>query len=301
MTMKDKKSSHLGIWLIAVVLLATSYIVFIQSFKDGINIDNSSSNSTEYDSIADLLADSTFSGAEIPEYVTSSGEELNISVEYGSFATIYTDTFVFKFAQFVGVNANALALYEDAEIDHRYYVDDSNVTYFRYRQQYSEYPNCTIIDWCTDEMMYGLMIEDDISEDDAKSIVGISNCNLTEYIVDSDSEAEETSTELVGDTVTLSDNIELTLPEFSEEVETYDLGDMLAIYSGETFLFLVADINTVVGDDNFSDYELITCDHNMIIAYYPENTYDPDSNAYDDYELLLSTIDNIALTMVYNE
>lgn len=297
--MGKKKSTHLGVWLVAVILAATGYIAFIHAYKDGITIteNNDKDNGTiTYESIEDMQKAVGFN-VEVPIYVADSTEDTKITVFHNQIVTISGETFAFKASPLVDVDADVLGLYEDSDIDYKYTVKDSDIVYYRYRQQYKEYPSCTILNWVSNDVMYGLMVEKDISETIAEIMLGIDGKTLEVYSnVASGSENvdfsdNEYNFELVRGTISMS------LPSFSGKIKVDDFDSYAVVYSGDTMLFMVSFEGTDVVEDATVNIEDIHIREGVDILYYGENMYDHDTDAYNDYDIMLSTIYDISKTI----
>lgn len=296
--MGNKKLSHKGLWLVMAILAVISYFVFVGAFKDGITLTNDSNNGVSNIESIEELKNSVLFKLDIPEYVTNSEEELTIEVVAGQVATVYSTKFVMKASLFVNINADILGLYEDSKVEEDFIVKNSNITYFKYRQGYVEYPNCTIINWCTHETSYGLMIEEDLTLEESLNLLGLSAESLVEDVdeplVEEDiSEEDNTYTEY-----TIEDKYSIKLPQFKGEVTHIDMDSVSAFFAGDSLLFLVVYNEEYIRDGVYEEQSVIDISDNLKIYYNSSNTCDYSKDAYEDYELLLSTIDDIAKTIV---
>lgn len=298
--MKDKKSSHIGVWLMIAIIAVISYIAFMGALKDGVTLNNDNRNGVNNIESIEELQDKVYFTLDIPSFVTETDEELNIKVIAGQVVSINTTTFVLKASSFVDVEADILGLYEESKIDKTYNVNDSNIIYFEYRQGYKDYPNCTIINWCTNETSYGLMIEDDISLDKALEIIGVDSDNISTYIK-TNIENESTVSYNTDDFIEyiIDDQLLIKLPQFKGNVTHIDTAGVSAFFSGDTLLFLVVYNEKDIQEGTYSEQSVIDVSDNIKIYYSDNNTYDKGSDAYSDYELMLLTIDDIGKTIVY--
>ena len=298
--MKDKKSSHIGVWLMIALIAVISYIAFMGALKDGVTLNSDNKNGVNNIESIEELQDKVYFTLDIPSFVAETDEELNIKVIAGQVVSINTTTFVLKASSFVDVEADILGLYEESKIDKTYNVNDSNIIYFEYRQGYKDYPNCTIINWCTNETSYGLMIEDNISLDKALEIIGVDSYNISTYIK-TNIENESTVSYNTDDFIEyiIEDQLIIKLPQFKGNVTHVDTAGVSAFFSGDTLLFLVVYNEKDIQEGTYSEQSVIDVSDDIKIYYNSNNTYDQGSDAYDDYELMLSTIDNIGKTIMY--
>lgn len=298
--MKDKKSSHIGVWLMIALIAVISYIAFMGALKDGVTLNSDNKNGVNNIESIEELQDKVYFTLDIPSFVAETDEELNIKVIAGQVVSINTTYFVLKASSFVDVKADILGLYEESEIDETYDVNNSDIIYFEYRQGYKDYPNCTIINWCTNKTSYGLMIEDDISLDKALEIIGVDSDNISTYIK-TNIENESTVSYNTDDFIEyiIEDQLIIKLPQFKGNVTHVDTAGVSAFFSGDTLLFLVVYNEKDIQEGTYSEQSVIDVSDDIKIYYNSNNTYDQGSDAYDDYELMLSTIDNIGKTIVY--
>lgn len=292
---KGNKSSHIGVWLMIALIAVISYFAFVGALKDGITLNKE--NVEGIDNIESLsdLRDKIYFKIDIPSYVSESKEKLNIEVVAGQVVSINTTYFVMKASSFVDINADILGLYEESATEKRYNVKDSDIIYFKYRQGYVDYPSCTIINWYTNETSYGIMIEDNINLDMAIEIIGLSKDKLYEdsnITVDSNSDTEN-DTEYV-----MSNKYLIKLPEFKGNVTHVDIDGVSAFFTDDNLLFLVVYNDEDIRSGVYSEQSVVDVDDNIKIYYDSNNTYDKGSDAYSDYELMLSKIDSIAKTIV---
>lgn len=304
-SMKDnKKSSHLALWLIAAIIAVISYFMFMGVIKNGISVSNGNNDAKKgvktYKSIDDMLHKTSLK-LEIPEYIVKSNEELTIQSTYNQLISIYCNKFAFKASNFVGVAADPLGLYEDSKVDNKYSVNDTNITLFRYRTGYKDYPNSTLINWCTNDTMYGLMIGEEIKENDALKIVGISKEKISNY-TDDNKEADNTEEDKSKyKQYNVTDTIKIKLPKFSGDVTTKDMGNCKAFYVDNNIFFIIVYDKDAIDNKLYKNSGSIKIDNNIELDYDKSNTFDHNTKAYDDYNLFLSTIDDICDTIIYEE
>lgn len=170
---------QLAIWVVALILTGLLTVLTAEAYKSGMITNSSKVKTEEYNSIDKLLS-LTDMEIELPEFIKQE-KHLKIEDKLGAIIQISNENFVLKIADFVDVMADPLALYESSGIDNRYNFEseNTNIKFFRYRAEYKEYKNCTIVNWSTDNTTYGLMIGDKITEEDALSLIGLSREDLT--------------------------------------------------------------------------------------------------------------------------
>lgn len=293
--MKDKKSSHIGLWLMMALLAVISYFLFMGALKDGVTLNEDNSIISNVESLKDLQ-DKVYFELDIPSYVSETDEELNIEVVAGQIVSINTTKFVLKASLFVDIKADTLGLYETSEVVEQYNVSNSDILYVKYRQGYVDYPSCTIINWCTSETSYGLMIEDDLTLEESLEIIGINKEQLLD-ITETDNSIEEDINDDFIEYI-IEDKYLIKLPQFKGEVTHVDTAGVSAFFAGDTLLFLVVYNEKDIQNGTYAEQSVVDVRNDIKIYYDSNNTYDNGSDAYDDYELMLLTIDDIAKTIV---
>lgn len=297
--MKHKKSSHIGVWLMMALIAVISYFAFMGALKDGVTLNNDNGNGVTNVKSLSELQDKVYFKLNIPSYVSDITDELNIEILAGQVVTINTDSLVMKASIFADVNADILGLYEKSNIEKCFFVNNSDIIYFKYRQGYKDYPNCTIINWHTNETSYGLMVEGDIQFKDALSILGINEQQLQEDCKESSNDIDTSYNTDDFIEYIIGDKIYIKLPQFSGYVTHVDTDGVSAFFAGDTLLFLVVYNDKDIQNETYSEQSVIDVGSSIKIYYDSINTYDKDSEAYSDYELMLLTIDDIAKTIVY--
>ena len=297
--MKNKKSSHIGMWLMIALIAVISYFAFMGALKDGITLNKDNGNGVTNVTSLSELKDKVYFELDIPSYVTDADEELHIEVVAGQVVVINNTKFVMKASIFANVNADILGLYEKSNVEKCFFVNNSNIIYFKYRQGYNDYPNCTIINWHTNETSYGLMIEDNVSFSDALSIIGIDELQLSEDVIESNTEDRTKYDVNEFKEYMIEDKIYIKLPHFSGCITHVDTYGVSAFFADDTLLFLVVYNDEDIQNNTYSEQSVVNVSDSIKIYYDSINTYDKGSDAYSDYELMLLTIDDIAKTIVY--
>ena len=102
--MKNKKSSHISVWLMIALIAVISYIAFTGALKDGVTLNSDNKNGVNnIESIEDLQSKVYFT-LDIPSFVTEAEEELNIKVIAGQVVSINTTTFVLKASYMLNID-----------------------------------------------------------------------------------------------------------------------------------------------------------------------------------------------------
>lgn len=287
----------LGI-IIAIILAST---IFLLSFHNGIDLVSSSNKGiSTYNSLGALKKSHT--ELIIPEYIASQTEELQIESIMGQAIQVYNSKVVYKAMPFVNNNADPLGLYEKSEIDNMYKVNseqnDDEITYFRYRQGYPNYPSCTLINWCTAYMAFGIMTESLISEDEVLEMLKLSREGLTVTSarendnIDEIEENNEESEELHAE-IEINNKYIVELPNFKSEQSIIDGNGASIVYLDSKLAFVIVYDNFEKYENTYSKQEKMELNNEITLYYSKDNTFDTNTSAYNDYELFLETLNDL--------
>lgn len=300
--MKNNSGKY-KLYFIFIILVTITMFICIQSFNSGINIgsNNKPQGEAEYKSLDELYKHTSLN-LEIPEFV-SSHKDLKIKCIMSQFVEIYCDTFALKAATFVNNNADPLGLYNESSIDNMYKIQDNKekIKFFRFRSGYVDYPHCVLINWCTDTVAYGLMIEDSITEDDALDILNIDKNILipTNYeenngVFDNTEIVE--STEINSNTMEdyiVNDKLSLKVPKFKANFEHIVNDGITTFYIDKKIIFAIIYNEYDINNNTLPVLKSIIIDDNIVFKYVDINVFEKGTDAYDDYESFISTIDII--------
>lgn len=292
MNKKEHKSSGFGGWLIVAFIATMGYLALFILSKTGVTIHNGSNEAnTEFSSLAQI--ESAFGHKIcIPDSLELTSDAKYILVE-NRVAEIYTSKFVYKQCEMLDKNLDILGLYAESTEDKLYNVEDSSIQILRYRYGYTDYPNCTIINWCNDSSNFGLMIEEHLSIDDVVNMLGLSDKKIYE--------GEKTvSYENIDYTEYNVDSFSIMFPTVESVLSVENFDGYSAIYLNGTNV-----INFLYNEDSFNtnvpvNYKRITVNDNLKIDYMNNNPFDTETQAYIDYNIIINTIDYSIKTIKYN-
>ena len=256
---------------------------------------NNNNSSKEYKDIYELMGSSHLC-ADIPQYIIDNCDENTVYKNISNYMVmVYNNSFTFKSSDFVDINADPLAIYEESLVDNKY--NDSNITYFRFRQGNNEAGvDSTIINWCTEDVSYGLIINESIPEEFALSILGINFDNLSiignEHIDDVDTKLEEYK---------FNEHITMKVPVFSSRIQSLEINGATTLFIEHELVAVIVynDYDLMAG--TYDDMESILRDDGIKLYYNIENPFDHNSVTYQDYELFISTIEDICKSIVYSK
>lgn len=145
------------LFIIAATLLIA--LIIIVKIADSGVIVNKHKGETKYNSLDELRASVDFDFY-VPEVIINSKIK-SYANEFGLVAYIQCSDKAFKVSQFNSYDVDNLNLYEDSTVDNYYKVTNENknsIKYLRYRQEYDNDNNITILTWFTDKLEYSMIV-----------------------------------------------------------------------------------------------------------------------------------------------
>ena len=269
--------------LVLITLITTG--IFLYAYASGTK-GPEVSHLKSYDDIEKLVSSVTFDIV-VPEYIYeySKDNEVNAESVMGQIIQINCQDFAFKASYFVDNNADILGLYGKSEVDKKYNVssNDKGIKYFRYRTGYKDFPHTTLINWNTDETTHGIMLANIVSEDEALELLSISRDKLADASsIDNSNTQTEVEESILTETYTVGDNIQISLPKFSNNVSMVDNGVYASFYVDNSLLFI---FEYTGKDSGIEASNSVYTNENMCIKYM--NDTDENNN---DYNLFKSNI-----------
>lgn len=288
----QNRKGHPMLWIIAMILLMLTFMLMASDHRN-----ESESNKTDsYKTLAEAQKHTTMD-LTIPSGIDTSNI-LEIRNVMGQIIELRSEHYVLKAALFMNINADPMGLYEKSEVDSKYTVSNSDITFLRYRTGYKGYENCTIINWCNKTTYLGIMLDSIITEQDAIKMMGLDKANLSEYTED-----------VAGDTANIvsntdnmnwvqhkinNENISVYLPELKSVVRSVDLDGYSILFLNDTRCIVVIYSDYALDTDVFGGKGKIDIDEHTRLNYLTENEFEAGTDEYRDYELILQNIDIIA-------
>lgn len=283
-----KISGHSKVWIILFILAVLSTLLLSLAYKDGVNATVQSTKGINSNTSLAEVENSAI-GIKLPDIVKSKStdKDFKITNVMGQVYQIQCNEFVIKIAAYTDYRADTLGLYDSCSVDKIYTVSDnqSDITYFRYRQEYKGYEHCTIINWCTSTAQYGMMYADKISIDEALDIIGIDKGSLIAYT------DAVSSNSLQGNVLTLSNGVTLELPNFESTVSILDYDNGLCEGSVNNKTLFIIDYGN--GTDRYKSEQVVDLNNSIKLYYSKENPFSTGTKEYSDYELLIKSIQHI--------
>ncbi len=293
---QKEQGSHSGLIFVAIVVLCLCVFVAIHQVTGGFTGQGMNNNVKTYESMSKLIGSYSLK-LNIPDKFVNT-PIVEAKKVLGSTAEVYSESFVLKISTLVDYKADILGLYESCETDEGYYVGGSNaLKYFRYRKGYPEYEHCTIINWCDESMTYGIMLADVYDIDAVLDIFGIKKENLipVENETSSKDENEETDENVFKYT---GEKFDIELVKLSADYNIQEIGSVAYIrYNEQTFGIIVCSIEDF---NNFYDQEnteAIQFENNCYLLYRKLNSFDENSQDYNDYNKFINTINGISISI----
>jgi hypothetical protein len=333
----DKSSFSTKLTIIFVILLILAGGLYVKSYTSGIKtasgeskLSSKSSGQKSYNSIKSVQSKYNLLLPDIiTEYDDSKDDNLNIEVTMNQAVEITTSQFVVKVLTFVNNNADPLALYDSSPVDNMYTVlnNENGIKFFRYRAEYPEYEHCTLINYCTDSMAYGILLGTIISEEEALNYLNINQSSLTATTKEANDEAYYTSLDTdssedskVAETVTNTipqdiqestqvqyiedddyryytidtDNymVQIKIPNLESEIQTVKTQKAASFYLGDNKVFTLhinstTDTDTISTSENEPSEQL---NEVIFISWSATNPFSEGTQEYSDFNTIINTV-----------
>jgi len=159
-----KAKNKLPVLIIAIIVSITTIYGIHTTYQ-------SQSHIKEYSSI-EKASRETGIEAEVPAGIpTENIKEIRSTM--GQIIEIMSDEYVLKIARLVDIEADVLGLYGNASKDEKYYSERESISFIRYRIGYDDFPGATLINWCRGNTAYGILIDNELSENEIEELIEI--------------------------------------------------------------------------------------------------------------------------------
>ena len=288
----QNNKKHPMFWVIAITLMVLTTILVIKTSKSGGISTNGSRGTNTYKTLADAQKHTTMD-LTVPSGIDTS-KIVEIRSVMGQILEMRSEHYILKAALFVDVNADPMGLYGESEVDSKYTVNDSNITFFRYRTGYKGYENCTILNWCNETTSLGIMLDSIVTEKDAIKLMDLDESKISKYTEDIISETANTEELNWIQHKINNGNISVYLPELKSTVKSADLDGYSILFLNDTRCIVVVYSDYALDTDVFGGKGKIDIDEHTRLNYLTENEFEVNTDEYEDYELILQNIDLIA-------
>lgn len=288
-----KKESSLKFSTVILLVLLLISIVFIVLVETGaFKISKSNSKTVKYNTLNEAISKVNFN-VQLPNMITSD-TKAEYRVTNGSFLEIGSETFVLKASKLVDFNADPLALYEKTTEDYKYTVENSNISYFRYRLNYPEFENCTIMNWVQGDTAYGIILSSIYKEEELLNILGITKDNIKVFNTENIDK-----TDITYNRTLIANKFTVDIPKFTTEFKTVDLDGKTICYIDNTKVFIFIYNDYDIDTDTFGGQSEIIIDDKMVLRYLSENPFENGGSAYNDYNIFIDTVNDIVNSIKY--
>lgn len=292
-----------------IFLLGATLMVFLVVYGWQIK-DVGANGQVTYSSIEELNSN-FYVNVYMPEKLLEY-DDLTFEVYNEQVANIYNSNFVLKATAFLDESADVLGLYGNSEIDDFYRnsnAESGEIISVRYRTGYEEYPHCTLLNYCTDKVSYGLMLEDEMSIEEAFELLGIFLEDYTE--VQSSTNTTEDEQGMVWFSSEVGERfIRFGLPSGDTESTvgtgywndmSYSANEIMLTVkiSDEIVFMLIASTNideATLPEDGIKE-EL---DNGLTAVYRSDNPFEEGTISYEEVKIIQDNIDTILDSVSYS-
>lgn len=309
-----KREINPKVYIVGFILLILITLLAIGGASSGMSgSSNSNSNGIkEYRSIDELI-DNTGFKLSMPNFVYNyTGDIIKISSVMGQIVEIDTNDFVYKASPLVSYNADILGMYENANKDYMYTVENNKdgVVFLRYRLGYPEYEHCTLINWCTSETTHGVIIGKEMNENEILELFDIQKETLretsTEEIlalesgnITSNKTTETTETNLQYQRYEIGNKFSIELPIFESNVSMIDSEGVCIVYLDKMMILAIIYNDYDIDNNTFDGQSELKIDNNVTIKYRDKNPFSKEHIDYNTYNLFLENINHIKESIIY--
>lgn len=281
---------------IAIVLVSMAVFISYSLYSNG-GINTTSTHGTKtYKSLSDVQSD-TMLDLSIPSGIDTS-QIIEIRSTLGQLVEARAEHYILKAAKFIDKNADTLGLYEASEVDNKYDISNSDITFFRYRSGYKGYENCTIINWCNTTTSIGIMLDEIYTEDEIIDMLELNESNMKSCTA-SESEIIDIPIEWNQHTIA-NGKISLSLPSLESSLEALDFEGYTIIFLNKNRCLVVVYSDYSIDTNVFGGQGQIDIDEHTRLNYLLENEFELDTEEYRDYNVILNNIQEIAESITRN-
>lgn len=278
--------------LITIVICTLTFMLMLQLQQNGGISKNGTKGTETYSTIEDVRAKTSLDMT-IPEGIDTS-KILEIRSTMGQLVEIRAEHYIMKAAKFIDVNADPMGLYDESEVDNKYSVSNSSITFMRYRTGYTEYESCTILNWCNETTSIGVMFDDIYTEDEVLSIMGLTKDDIQLY-TEGNGQSSKANENIIWNTHTIADGaLTIDIPDTESSLESLEFDGYTILFLNKNRCLVVVYDDYNVDADTFGGQGQIDIDEHTRLNYLKENEFKEGTEEYRDYTIILNNIQSIA-------
>lgn len=282
--MENKKQ----VWKYVIMIVATGIIVFLLRENYNRNLPPERG----YESLEAAVRQLDFNVG-VPDMVLYDEGEQTYEVLGGQLLTVTGTGYEFRVGETPEEWADVMTIDEPSETSRRFNVDSGYIKKLRYRTGYDD--GYSVLNWYTDDLMYGLRFSDEKSLEECLDILNLNEKSLEELDEESirkenngneGAETEEVSYHIV---TSGSEGISLMVPDISGIAQVTSEGDIILNISNVTVLYATTSESVPEGIGDL--YKKVETDNGVKVYTLSENPFTVGSDKYTSFESFMSNLD----------
>lgn len=278
-------------YYLILLIIAGISVFFILEYINAISLKDDVYK--EYTSIDKLKSNINFD-FEVPIVLQNELSNSTFKIFGNELVIIENNKFEFRVANKIQEWADVLGIDEPSNESYLYEVKNDSIKKLRYRTGYdTKYCVCN---WYTDDLMYGIKFNLELSLEEILDGLGITVKDLTEINLDNENNSLNSNSYDFKSYTTNSKNISILIPDIQSRLDVIT-SDSSIIFnmSNRTILYITSNTDEEL-DSSFDIYE----SDNYKLGIVINNEFSEDSTQYRDLEIIKDNIDRIVNTIEVN-
>ena len=280
--MENKKQ----VWKYVIMVVATGIIVFLLRENYNRNLPPERG----YESLEAAVRQLDFNVG-VPDMVLYDTGEQTYEVLGGQLLTVTGTGYEFRVGETPEEWADVMTIDEQSETYRRFNVASGYIKKLRYRTGYDD--GYSVLNWYTDDLMYGLKFDDEKSFEECLDILNLNEKSLEELDEESfkSGDSSNNGEESVNYHIVTSSSGETSLivPDTIGVTQVASEEDIILNIGSITVLYATNSENAIEGIGDL--YEMVEADNGVRVYTLSENPFTVGSENYASFESFISNLD----------
>lgn len=280
--MENKKQ----VWKYVIMVVATGIIVFLLRENYNRNLPPERG----YESLEAAVRQLDFNVG-VPDMVLYDEGEQTYEVLGGQLLTVTGTGYEFRVGETPEEWADVMTIDEPSETSKRFNVDSDYIKKLRYRTGYDD--GYSVLNWYTDDLMYGLRFSDEKSFEECLDILNLNEKSLEELDEESfrSGDSSNNGEESVNYHIVTSSSGETSLivPDTLGVTQVASEEDVILNIGSITVLYATTSESVPEGIGDI--YEMVEADNGVRVYTLSENPFTVGSENYSSFESFMGNLD----------
>ena len=280
--MENKKQ----VWKYVIMVVATGIIVFLLRENYNRNLPPERG----YESLEAAVRQLDFNVG-VPDMVLYDEGEQTYEVLGGQLLTVTGTGYEFRVGETPEEWADVMTIDEPSETSRRFNVDSDYIKKLRYRTGYDD--DYSVLNWYTDDLMYGLRFSDEKSFEECLDILNLNEKSLEELDEESfrSGDSSNNGEESVNYHIVTSSSGETSLivPDTLGVTQVASEEDVILNIGSITVLYATTSESVPEGIGDI--YEMVEADNGVRVYTLSENPFTVGSENYASFESFMGNLD----------